>query len=202
MIKKVFILNAPPRTGKDTIASDADLCGFSYSIKSFKEPLYNIAATTLGLSLPEFMLLYDTDGWKDSPQEICNNKTPRELMIHISETYIKPFFGYDYFGKQLCASVEKAFYDNRCVSCSQFVIIPDGGFNKEVVPLIEAFGNDVVEVIQLEREGYRDFGHDSRSWIDLSGVKITKFDTTKGNDGVLKYIEQQMINVSKENIGD
>lgn len=198
MIEKIFILNAPPRTGKDTIAATADLCGFSYSIKSFKEPLYNIAATTLGLSLPEFMSIYNRDGWKDSPQEICNNKTPRELMIHISETYIKPFFGYDYFGKQLSTSVEKAFYDSRCVSCSQFVIIPDGGFNKEVVPLVEAFGNDVVEVIQLEREGYRDFGYDSRSWIDLSYVKITKFDTTEGNDEVLKYIEQQMISVSKE----
>lgn len=197
MLKKIFVLNAPPRTGKDTIASTAGVCGFEYFIKSFKEPLYKIAATTLGLSLPDFMILYNKEGWKDSPQDICNNKTPRELMIHISETYIKPFFGYDYFGKQLTADINSLYKSLEDSHCYQFVIIPDGGFNTEIIPLIETFGEGVVEIIQLERDGHNDFGNDSRSWIDLPHVKITKFNTNKGNDEVLRYIEQQMIDNCK-----
>lgn len=196
MIKKIFILNAPPRTGKDTIANSFEDSDFDYSIESFKKPLYEIAATTLGLPLDAFMDFYETDGWKDSKQEICNNKTPRELMIHISENYIKPFFGNDYFGKQLANRIKKAEslsgeYQYIYTDC---IIIPDGGFDAEVTPLVEEFGKDVVEVIQLEREGYRDFKGDSRSWINIPNITTNKFDTTDGNEEVIKYIKSRMIN--------
>lgn len=183
MPKKIFILNSPPRCGKDTIASECSRLGCYQA--SFKEPLYRIVSSTLNMSLDRFMDFYNMDDWKDKKFKHLGGKSVRDLMIHTSENYVKPFFGKDYFGKELANYIIEVAEDD------EIVVIPDGGFKEEVLALTDAFGFDKVEILQISREGYRDFGNDSRNWINIDEVKTVKFDTTSGNDEVIQYIMKE-----------
>lgn len=181
MGRPIFILNAPPRVGKDTICNEVQ--GRIFAIDTcFKLPMYQIAANALGMSLPGFMDQYETEGWKDT-YEISPGKTVRDLMIGISESLIKPLFGKDYFGIRLTDYIFDREYGDDQLTW----IIPDGGFTEEVEPLLHAYGKRVI-IIQLEREGHRDFGTDSRNWINIPGVETYRFDTTGGNNEVIDFI--------------
>ena len=197
MSKPIFILNAPPQTGKDTIAAnilmrtDAGTC-------SMKDPMFNVFCATTGIDFNDFMELYETPGWKDTPQGLTNGKTPRELMIHISENFVKPFFGDDYYGKALA----KYILDTEDLLDGQRSwVIPDGGFQGEFDAFKRIHGDRVV-LIRMEREGHRDFTGDSRNWIydvrdTLEGPEEhgVWFDTTEGNEKAIKFMEG-MINAA------
>ncbi|MGL5013791.1 MAG: hypothetical protein ACRC6V_05795 [Bacteroidales bacterium] len=190
-MNKIFILNAPPQTGKDTIADIViKECGAHTS--SFKYPMYNLFIHTTGMSASEFFDKYDTKGWKDSPQEILNSKKPRELMIHISENFVKPFFGEDYYGKWVADYIKFAEFD---AETEYTWIIPDGGFQAEYDVMKRTFGDRMV-LLSLEREGHRYFKDDSRNWIydwdkyPEDGAK--HFDTTEGNEEVIKFIKKEL----------
>lgn len=189
-MKPIFILNAPPQTGKDTIAAevlrrtDAGTC-------AMKDPMFQVFCATVGLGYYEFMELYETPGWKDSPQGITNGETPRELMIHISENFVKPFFGDDYYGKALAKQIEDV--ENQLDGQRSWVI-PDGGFQGEFDAFKRIHGDRVI-LIRMEREGKREFSGDSRNWI--YDVRDTPegleeygkwFDTTEGNEKVIKFM--------------
>lgn len=192
MSKPIFILNAPPQTGKDTIAAevlrrtDAGTC-------AMKDPMFQVFCATVGIDFHDFMNLYETPGWKDSPQVLTHGKTPRELMIHISENFVKPFFGDDYYGKALAKQIEDI--EDRLGSQRSWVI-PDGGFQDEFDAFKRIHG-DRVTLIHLHRTGHTDFTGDSRNWIyetkDGFVDKGLWFDTTEGNDKVIKFMED-MIN--------
>lgn len=177
-MNKIFILNAPPQTGKDTIANST-----FYMKASFKTPMFDIASKTLGLTLEDFMDKYETSGWKDTVLPELQGGTVRQLMIHISENYIKPFFGPTYFGDAVVRHI-KNFEESNSVEFPW--VIPDGGFPTEIEMLEKEFGDRVI-VVQLEREGHRDFGVDSRTYV--SGKNTVRFDTTNGNQAVLDYMK-------------
>lgn len=156
----IIILNAPPQSGKDTLAN---ILKSRYPLirdTSFKLPLYHLFCQTVGIDYQEFMDLYLTEGWKDTPNKDLNGKTPRELMIHISENYIKPFFGDSYFGKQVTDQIY--FYEHTREEEFTWVI-PDGGFDSESESLLSTFGDRLV-CIQFTRDG-KTFENDSRNWI-------------------------------------
>lgn len=187
-MKPIFILNAPPQTGKDTIArkimerNHVNTC-------AMKDPMFQVFCSTVGLPFSEFMRLYETPGWKDNPQEITNGKTPRELMIHISENFVKPFFGEDYYGKALGTYIEQFEQTHG----TKAWVIPDGGFQGEY-DAFKAIHGDRVHLIALYREGHEDFGTDSRNWIfdwDYDSHNGAKdFNTTEGNEEVIKFMEE------------
>lgn len=181
MKKPIIILNGPARVGKDTIAKAFEKAPQTLST-AFKRRIWEVVALTMGMRLEAFLRRYDGDeGWKDTPQKEWGGKSVRDLMIHTSETYIKPFFGSDYYGAETAkyiAEVEELWGENSW-------IIPDGGFQPEVDALVDKFGERVI-VIQLTREGYSDFTGDSRGWV--MGPVTVVFDTTNGNDQVIKWI--------------
>jgi hypothetical protein len=180
MPKKIYILNAPPRCGKDTIAQEL-IRSFGCYQGSFKEPLFEVVAVACGYWVGDFIHRYNNvEGWKDKPQ--FNGKSIRDLMIHTSENYLKPFFGKDYFGVQLANDLKHNTTEH------DIVVVSDGGFEEEVLVLIKEFGYDKVEVLQISREGFTNFEGDSRNWINIKGVKTVKFDTTNGNGCVINYI--------------
>lgn len=180
MPKKICILNAPPRCGKDTIAQELSR-NFGCYQGSFKEPLFQVVSEVIGYGFDKFIALYNRDnGWKDKPQ--FNGKSIRDLMIHTSENYLKPFFGKDYFGVQLANDLKHNTTER------DIVVVSDGGFEEEVLALVKEFGYDKVEVLQISREGFTSFEGDSRNWINIDGVKTVKFDTTNGNGCVINYI--------------
>ncbi|MGL5015024.1 MAG: hypothetical protein ACRC6V_12150 [Bacteroidales bacterium] len=191
-MSKIYILNAPPQTGKDTIA-DLVIAECGVHTCSFKYPMYNLFIHTTGMSASEFFDNYDTPGWKDSSQEFLNGRKPRELMIHISEEYVKPFFGEDYYGKWVADYIKFAEFEAE----KEFTwILPDGGFQPEFDAMKKAFGDRVV-LISLEREGHRDFTGDSRSyiydWEKYPENGSVHFDTTEGNYNVINFIKKGML---------
>lgn len=149
----IVILNAPPVSGKDTIANIlAKLHGFRKV--EFKQRIYDIAKAILGDSFSQLQKDLANRESKEAPQDYLGSLSPRQFLIKVSEDWIKPVFGDDYFGVAAAEAAAK--------NLQHHVVFSDGGFPDEVLPLREL---DVpVVVIRLYREGYG-FGSDSRSYL-------------------------------------
>lgn len=174
----IFVLNAPKRTGKDTVARFMETYCTEMRTGSFKDPLFNIFLSTTGMNQDYFYRRYAEDDWKDSPNEVLNGKTPRDFLIHISEAFIKPFFGQGYFGEVLGKMIEGAEAE---IGSTKPWVIPDCGFNSEVDELVKMFGSRV-KVVKFTRDGYCGFGSDSRTWVDTTTVDYIT-ETNQGDNG-------------------
>lgn len=158
--KKIIVLNGPPGCGKDTlttwlmnnITSTKIVCH-----TCFKRPMYAIAAAAMGVSEKEFMARYDNRELKEKPWDKAGGLTIRQLMIKVSEEWIKPTFGEDHFGKMCVASIAEGGCD--------ITILSDGGFNKELAAVTAAYGEENVYIIRLYRDGHS-FEGDSRGYLD------------------------------------
>lgn len=158
---KVIILNGPAGCGKDTLARALVEMGFAKGVASFKNPMFNIAMAALGQdAYREFLDGYDDRARKEKPEGFLNGLSRRQFMIAISEQFIKPVFGDDYFGKYLAGNLPDG---------DEVFIVSDGGFASEVAPIVTA-GHDV-RIVRLHREGYT-FDGDSRGYLyDIGGVE-------------------------------
>lgn len=171
---KVVIFNGNnPRSGKGTCAKIlsgwAEEQGYSYQTPEFKDKLIELTATTLGITVEEFLYGYDSTAsdfvqdnkelfpvetlihactkgwWKDVCIYGLGNKcvSKREALIHVSENIIKPNFGEDYFGKALVESISPMV---------DFAFVADGGFVQEVEAVVHAVGLGNVLVVNLYRD--------------------------------------------------
>lgn len=146
----IVILNGAPGVGKDTIGKMLeDQAGLT--IRSFKQPMFDIAKATLGeAGFIKFMELYDNRLTKEQSTPLLGGLSPREFMIEISEKWIKPRFGADYFGCRFVADLPVTG-----------VVATDGGFPDEVRPMLDV---TKVVIVRLHRAGYS-FAGDSRRFI-------------------------------------
>lgn len=158
---KVIILNGPAGCGKDTLAMALVEMGFAKGTTSFKNPMFNIALAALGPdAYHEFLDGYDDRTRKEKPECFLNGLSRRQFMIAISEQFIKPVLGSDYFGKYLAENLPDG---------NEVFVVSDGGFASEVAPIVAA-GHDV-RIVRLHREGYT-FEGDSRGYLyGISDVK-------------------------------
>jgi hypothetical protein len=153
---KIIILNSPPMSGKDTIANLMMRNSLVDMQASFKKPLFDVARGVLGEgNFRVFMEKYNDRKTKEKPFPVLNGKSPRQFLIAISEDFIKPVMGDDYMGRYMADYVADAGAD---------IVISDGGFDAEIIPLIDA-GHDV-RVFKLYRDGYT-FKGDSRDYINV-----------------------------------
>lgn len=158
---KVIILNGPAGCGKDTLARALVEMGLAKGVASFKNPMFNIAMAALGQdAYREFLDGYDDRARKEKPEGFLNGLSRRQFMIAISEQFIKPVFGDDYFGKYLAGNLPDG---------DEVFVVSDGGFASEVTPIVAA-GHDV-RIVRLHRDGHT-FEGDSRGYLyDINGVK-------------------------------
>ena len=158
---KVIILNGPAGCGKDTLAMALVEMGFAKGTTRFKNPMFNIALAALGPdAYHDFLDGYDDRARKEKPEDFLNGLSRRQFMIAISEQFVKPVFGDDYFGKYLSGNLPDG---------DEVFVVSDGGFASEVTPIVAA-GHDV-RIVRLHRDGYTFIG-DSRGYLyDVSGVK-------------------------------
>ena len=151
---KIIVMNAPAFSGKDC-AADHVAEKYSAQHLRFKDGLYKVAAMVAGISVEQMKFLATERSSKEVPSHYfrVNGEfvSPRHWLIHVSENVVKPLLGKDFFGKQLAQAIT-----------SDLVVCSDGGFESEIVPLIEA-GHDVY-VFRIERDGYT-FEGDSRSYL-------------------------------------
>lgn len=186
MIKPIILLNAPAQSGKDTLASGLKALYPNMQASSFKNPMFYLFCHTVGLDYDEFITLYNTQGWKDTPNYMLGGKTPRALMIHISEAYIKPFFGEGYYGEQVVNQIE--FLEGSREEEYSWVL-PDSGFNSESEVMSKKYPERVV-CIQFTRDG-KTFEGDSRGWV--TNVQRTIFIDHPGTpDEMVKIVDETL----------
>lgn len=177
---RVLILNGAPRSGKDTL-SRLMFQGhiFEHFVRgSFKLPLQEVTAAILGMDLGDFLDQYESI--KDLP---CPNGLPltvRQLMIKISEEWVKPLGGKRYFGD---LAYSRALID--CAFATRFplqqvpgrtVVFTDGGFGEECLKFVECLGPQNVYIVRIHRDGH-DFSQDSRRLLsaDVDGLQDCQF---------------------------
>lgn len=174
-----IILNGPPDSGKDSLAGlfkTAVPCAHL----ELKKSLFDIAISVSGISNSDWFLRYDNRKLKEEPWHLLGGLSQRQFLIKISEEWVKPVFGEDYFGKR-SASSAKFFLE-----AGHNVIFTDGGFPEELAIMLEVLGEDNVLLVRLHREG-RDFSNDSRNY--LPDIKHT-FDLH--NDSTLEMASLQL----------
>lgn len=149
----VIIFNGPPGTGKD------EACLFfkqkGYKHLSFKYHLFKATALYFDVTIEWFMDGYDDRSIKERKEKLLGGLSRRESLIHVSEDIIKPKYGKDFFG--LKATEEIDHDGNYCFS--------DGGFQEEIIPIINKVGTDNITLVQLTRDGC-DFSSDSRRYFN------------------------------------
>ena len=159
MNKKVVIFNAPPGSGKDEACKYLlGACSNTFH-KEFKSKLFTITREIFSVSKEEWENHY-TRELKEQPWDKLNVLSPRQALIFVSEKIIKPNFSKLYFGESLAKSLEKGLN-----------VVSDGGFEDEVLPIIEAVGKDNILVVKIKREGCS-FEGDSRNYLNTDKLGI------------------------------
>lgn len=190
-MSKVIILNAPPSSGKD-IAADWIVAKYGAQHLRFKDQLYRVAAQVAGIPLTRMVTLASDREYKEKPARFfrVGGKfvTPRQWLIHCSENIVKPLLGKDFFGKSLANSIE-----------SDIVVVSDGGFPEELVPVLAA-GHDVY-VLRIVRDGYT-FEGDSRKYFDTSPlykcILVTNNNTLERYENKIYSIIDHILGISGE----
>lgn len=169
---KITLLNGPPSCGKDYAGTF--LCQFHENrfTDKFARKLKEACHAAYGLFVNGKPAPHDFfEHVKDKPNSSFFGRSPREVYIAFSESYMKPMHGPRVFGYLLCRDLEM-------ITLQDEVIITDSGFTGEAMVLIERFGAGNVRLIRIHRQGCT-FEGDSRSYIEL-GVK--SFDVTNNGD--------------------
>lgn len=165
--------NGPPRSGKDTmarmLAEHMDSQGVTVPVKEFS------------LSTPLRRIAYQMVGWTYNPNDHNQyegfketwfstfDRTGRELMIDVSEKFLKPIYG-----QQVMADLfweEAAGFDG-------VALIRDCGFQVELESLAKNIGHRKIYLARIYR-GMCSFKNDSREWCNH------QFQGDYPNDGTL-----------------
>jgi len=160
---KFILLNGPPGSGKDTVASHL-IPYLKFTHLKFAAPIKRMVAALLQCDQRTLEQI------KDEPnralrflnQDMIRDDTPRQLLIALSETLLKPRYGNSVFGNLLWTEATK--------STSKLFVISDCGFQTEVDRLINFAGASNCLLVRLHREG-KNFDNDSRSFLKSNDVK-------------------------------
>ena len=185
MPSKVLILNAPPNAGKDTIA-DYLVAHHGYTKLSFKSALFELLYKVFSIENPEhFMEEYYTREAKEKPCSLLRIgdriMSPREALIFLSESVVKPLWGDAYFGTRAVQLIDG--------SSSNLYVFADGGFLAELVPLVDKVGAENITVAQIVRDGCT-FKGDSRGYVDADSIGCNV--VRVANDGTIEEISEKI----------
>lgn len=161
----IICFNGPPYSGKDTLASL-----FAAHVEkqrpvpppikeeSLSLPLRSIAYAMVGLHYPSRDVSYDA--FKTAMFEL-NGKlySGRDLMIHVSERFLKQVYGQEIMADLLLHRNREFFRFH-----SGILLIRDCGFQIEIDSLIDRVGRENLMVVRIERPTCS-FAGDSREWV-------------------------------------
>jgi len=199
---KIFLLNGPPRAGKDLTGQMlAQMLPGKNRILKFANTLkvatHTVAAILKGAPAIQAPEHYEES--KDDNHEDFFGAKPRDAYIALSEDYCKKVFGDRVFGhalsgqlKKLC-ELEEGPPDN--------VIITDSGFAGEAKVLVEDFPDAEFHLVRLVRD-FCDFNSDSRSYLCSSDVGLSGMSHEIMNPGTLGELRvkvaQYLLTLEKE----
>lgn len=172
MTMKIVWLNGPPRSGKDTVGQAlADYYerefGKDCYVTKLAAPIKRAVKAFLGMDNVEWFHMDTLGKGKDSSSAspITYGRSLRECQIALAETFAKPLWGDQIFGKMLRDKVK------NLPSKNVMVFVTDAGFAEECEPLIAWSGFENNALIRLSRDG-TDYSKDSRSDIDLTYLGV------------------------------
>lgn len=164
--------NGPPQVGKDTmarmLAEHMDSQGVTLPVKE------------VSLSMPLRRIAYAMVGWEGRPLDgepyedfktthfSAFWRTGRELMIDVSEKFLKPCYGQTIMAKLLIQDLG---------SFPGVVLVRDMGFQVEAETLRGFVGKHNFCGARVVRSGC-DFSNDSREWVTHSQLNVFNNDGT------------------------
>lgn len=174
---KVVGFSGPPHCGKDSIAKEIDRTYWDLAdaespqvvIMSLAWYMREMGMTLLGHDPDDDSLYAEL---KEERQELLE-RTPefltpgtryerdtlRQFMIELSERFIKPRYGQDFWARRLYQDLMEEGFDDDTI-----FLVPDFGFQVEPQFFMEKLGPENVLIVQVAREGC-DFSKDSRSYV-------------------------------------
>ena len=163
--------NGPPESGKDTLAellaTHMDKQGVTLPVRfeSLSIPLRKLAYTMVGITT-EIPAILDGDFYSEfkSRHFPSLNRTGRQLMIDVSERFLKPTYGLEVMAQLLL---------ERNEGFPGILLVRDLGFQCEVDPLVRAVGEDNLAIVSVCRAG-KTFEGDSREWVDTRPDRVTR----------------------------
>lgn len=185
---KIFLINGPASSGKDTLANWAveNIPGFKK--EKMAAPLKAALKAFYGLSDEEFEKIDNDPILKNQKLDRFLGYSWREVLISFSEDWVKPKHGKPTFGKLLGNRIESHLENQLKFDIMDPIehnfMVSDCGFYDEVVPLVDKFGKSQVELIRLVRDGF-DYTGDSRSYIDVMALGVNAY--TLYNDDIESF---------------
>ena len=177
----LYLLNGPPRSGKDTVAGIiGDVLGrenvahfkLSHELKLRTHAMYGLR--TIGgepLGAERF------EESKDKPEEGFRGLAPRQAYIEAHERYWKPVHGPRILGEWLAEEIQRSPFGN-----AENLVVSDAGDRDQCLPLLDLCGAENTILIKLRRPGCE---WDNRQDFDLPEALVT---WTVYNDGTLKAL--------------
>lgn len=159
---RVVFFNGPPHSGKDTAIEWLGRRLKFHHLK-FAAPLKAQLCALLDCTL-EWL-----EAHKDEPHPALKGGTPRNYLIGLSENFIKPTYGDDFFG-HVAADKLRRIRDTSAILPEQYIFFSDSGFHAEAVPVVKLVGIQNCMKIEMHRPG-KDFSKDSRSYWSMSGLR-------------------------------
>ena len=183
---RVLLLNAPPRSGKNTaadivqrISDNADVLGFSWHLKRMVHGAY-LGRRGWDMHPDHF------DDCKSLAQHMLAGRSWRQEYIRFSEQVMKPLHGDEWFGDRFMEAAHE--------TGAELIAVPDSGFRREAERVVREVGAQNVRLARLRRDGCT-FAGDSRSYIDLSDLGVWCYDVE--NNGSLADLEAEMRDVMR-----
>ena len=181
--------NGPPNSGKDTCADSIvpfieQHTNLPIKRESFSLPLRHIAYAMAGKT-------YSIDTYEDF--KVTNfsqfDRIGRDLMIDVSEDFLKPTYGDDIMSRLLI---------QRNIGFHGILIVSDCGFQPEIDYMSNLLGAERVLLAQVHRPGCT-FEGDSRNWVThvAGGVDYTdRIDNDGGLDELNVKLQAYAVDVA------
>ena len=155
---KFLLFNGPPKSGKDTLVKELTQY-LKFQHLKFSMPIKRMAAALLDIRESDLENYKDVQSHVLQPRETTLKEvrdTPRNLLIALSEDFLKPKYGDDFFGR--------IFWQHAKNSAHNLIVSSDCGFEPEVERVISNAGAHNCCLIRLHRDG-TSFDGDSRSYL-------------------------------------
>jgi hypothetical protein len=184
---KLILFNGPRHSGKDEAAN---YCAEVFGASRFKMsgPIKAAIKAMFSLSDEDVELL---ETIKTQPSPLLFGRSYVEVQISFSEEWAKQLWSKDIFGKIAARAVNQW---QRYAGSGSLYVCSDSGFTEEAKELVyQVLGPDNVLLVQLERTG-KSFAGDSRSYIELHGVKTIRVQNTGTLEDYHAKIANEVVN--------
>jgi len=153
----VVAFNGPPKCGKDTLSQLLVEYLDSRVTVPVKQESLSFPLRRIAYAMTDWNAPLDGPGYEDFKLTHFGEfgKDGRQLMIDVSEKFLKPTYGIPVMAKMLTT---------RNLGFEGLLLIRDSGFQVEVNELIDIYGAANVYVVNVMRNGC-DFSNDSREWV-------------------------------------